>query len=249
MKRVTKTLISLFMVVFATSCAEHNTAKHDVTVVDAYSGRRFQVDASRLAEYQKSGYITSFEYDTFVKPDRERVDRALKLRANGQYDDAIKELSAVGLHPKMKAERFCWIGTCLQLKGDYDGAIASYTESIAAYPKAWSYTYYARGISYMCKGNYVQAERDFHSAIEINPGDWDKWGYQVWRTLAELYSRTGDEKKSSDAMENARRTPNFREGPLYLLDPEFFEVYRWTGEEWIELKKTTKTTSSENDDK
>jgi tetratricopeptide (TPR) repeat protein len=53
-------------------------------------------------------------------------------------------------------------------KGDYDGAIADFTEVIRLIPN-YVYAYKQRGVAYSRKGDYDRAIADFEAALRINP--------------------------------------------------------------------------------
>lgn len=54
-----------------------------------------------------------------------------------------------------------------QMHGEYDEAIALYTQSIEAYPTAEAYTF--RGWSYSFLGNHERAIADCLEAIKVDP--------------------------------------------------------------------------------
>ena len=54
-----------------------------------------------------------------------------------------------------------------QVNGDYDQALALYTQSIEAYPTAEAYTF--RGWTYSFLGNYDQAIAECLQAIKVDP--------------------------------------------------------------------------------
>ena len=53
-------------------------------------------------------------------------------------------------------------------RGDYDGAIADFTEAIRLAPN-YVYAYNIRGVVYRQKGDYDRAIADFEEALKINP--------------------------------------------------------------------------------
>ena len=59
-------------------------------------------------------------------------------------------------------------GNAYQAKGDYDRAIADYTEAIRLDPK-FADAYYERGAAYSAKGDYDRAIADYTEAIRLNP--------------------------------------------------------------------------------
>ncbi len=63
-------------------------------------------------------------------------------------------------------------GTAYLSKGDYDRAIADYTQAIAINPQDAEY-YIARGYAYDRKGDHDHATADFSKAAAINPWSGD----------------------------------------------------------------------------
>ena len=56
--------------------------------------------------------------------------------------------------------------------GDYDSAIADYTQAIRLNPNDAD-AYYNRGNVYVKKGDFVKARADFEAALRIDPNDAD----------------------------------------------------------------------------
>jgi len=55
-------------------------------------------------------------------------------------------------------------------KGDYDSAIADYSQAIKINPN-YADAYYNRGLAYDDKGDNVKAEADFEEVLRLNPND------------------------------------------------------------------------------
>ena len=75
-------------------------------------------------------------------------------------------------------------------KGDYDRALADYTESIEIDPKN-PLTFNARGYAYHSKGDYEHAIADYSKAIEINP----KLTF-AYRYLGNAYEAKGEHDRA-----------------------------------------------------
>ena len=67
-------------------------------------------------------------------------------------------------------------------KGDYDGAIADFTEAIRLAPN-YVYAYKQRGVAYSRKGDYDRAIADFEAALRINPNLAGKTRDEIEREL------------------------------------------------------------------
>ena len=61
-------------------------------------------------------------------------------------------------------------GVDRQARGDWDGAIADYTQAIALKPK-FALAYDARGLARQAKGDWDSAIADYDQAIQFNPKD------------------------------------------------------------------------------
>ena len=70
-------------------------------------------------------------------------------------------------------------GPCLQEKGDFDKAIADYTQAIRLDPKD-AEAHFGRGCSYSKKGDHDKAIADFTDAIRLNPKHADAYHNRGW---------------------------------------------------------------------
>jgi tetratricopeptide (TPR) repeat protein len=66
------------------------------------------------------------------------------------------------------AEDYFNRGNALLEKGDYDQAIADYTQALSINPQATE-AYYNRGTAWYFKGDYDRAIADYNQALRINP--------------------------------------------------------------------------------
>jgi len=74
---------------------------------------------------------------------------------------------AIELNPEC-ALAYYYRGVAYDEKGEYDQAIADYTEAIRINPEDGDF-YYNRGLAYGDKGEGDQAIADYTEAIRINP--------------------------------------------------------------------------------
>ena len=84
-------------------------------------------------------------------------------------------------------------------KGDFDKAIADYTEAIRLDPK-YAEAYYNRGCSYGKKGDHDKAITDYTAAIQINPKD----GY-IFYARGYSYWQKGDKAKADADFAQAKK--------------------------------------------
>jgi len=85
------------------------------------------------------------------------------------YIEAVKHFSkAIKLNPV--AEYFYARGGAFDLSGDYNGALADYSEAIRLNPNEAAY-YFDRGNVYNVQKDYPRAINDFAAAIRLDPND------------------------------------------------------------------------------
>jgi tetratricopeptide (TPR) repeat protein len=84
-------------------------------------------------------------------------------------------------------------------KGDYDKAIADFTEAIRLDPKL-AIAFADRAISYAIKGEHDKAIADFTQAIRLDPKDALAYSNRarVYRALGDESKAASDEKKAQD---------------------------------------------------
>jgi len=85
------------------------------------------------------------------------------------YGEAVKYFSKA-IKSKPMAEYFYARGGALDLSGDYNGALADYSEAIRLNPNEASY-YFDRGNVYNAQKDYSRAINDFAAAIRLDPND------------------------------------------------------------------------------
>ena len=118
-----------------------------------------------------------------------------------------------------KAEDFLIQGEEKDEKGDYQGAIAAYTQAILLSPN-YAEAYNGRGNARYRLGDYKAAVADFNEALRINPNYakaynsrgnvraelGDKQGaIQDFQKAADLFQNQGDKNNYQKALNNLRR--------------------------------------------
>src|SRR5258708_6415309 len=92
--------------------------------------------------------------------------------SKGAGDDTIAACTRAISSGKSKGNNLSIIftnrGNALHIKGDYDRAIADFTEAIQINPH-YAVDHNSRGNAYQIKGNYDRATADYTEAIRIDP--------------------------------------------------------------------------------
>ncbi len=83
-------------------------------------------------------------------------------------------------------------------KGEYDKAIAEYTEAIRLDPTL-AQAYYNRGFAYLNKGDYDKAIAEFTEAIRLHPQN-----PSFYLSRAKVYRALGDDVKAAEDEGRAR---------------------------------------------
>jgi len=125
---------------------------------------------------------------------------------------SLRALGAVGLFAALLLFRFILSyslngpfnrGLEFSRKGEYDKAIAAYTEAIRLNPRN-SDAYVNRGVVYAKKRDYDKAIADYNEAIRLSPTDAD-----AYNNRGTAYHRKGDYEKSiADITEAIRLKPS-----------------------------------------
>ena len=94
--------------------------------------------------------------------------------------------------------RFFKSGLDNQEKGDYQGAIADYTQAIKLYPK-YPLAYNNRGIAYGKLEQYQRAINDYTQAIELDPNNSSAYNNRsnTYHNLEEYQRALEDYKKAA----------------------------------------------------
>jgi tetratricopeptide (TPR) repeat protein len=133
-------------------------------------------------------------------------------------------------------------GNALLKRGEYDKAIAAYTEAIRIYPKQ-AVPYFGRGLAYESKAKLDEAIADYSEAIRLNPtfssplcrrGELYMWRREVDKAIGDFSAYVQLQPKSV-AGYSARGTAFRRKGDLdkaiadyttaIQLDPNYFPAY------------------------
>lgn len=105
--------------------------------------------------------------------------RGSAWRAQGQYDNALKDFSeAMRLDPR---EPFAYVsrGKLWCIKGDYDNALKDFTEAIRMDPQL-AYPYANRASAWRAKGEYDNVLKDCTEAIRVDAGYADSYNEMAW---------------------------------------------------------------------
>jgi len=185
--------------------------------------------------------------------------RSKELTGNDQIDKA----NSPTILNLMKASSF---GTVASYEGDYDRAIADFTEVIQA-SQSWSLpqghsptnpaVFFNRGQAYLQKGEYDNAIADFTESIRLGPRDGD--AIQAFLNRAEAHLLKANVKETiADCCEVIRLDPNNQlayliRGTVFdhngeydkaiddctraiLLNPGCFAAYIIRGHSYLDLK-------------
>jgi tetratricopeptide (TPR) repeat protein len=122
--------------------------------------------------------LIAAEAEAKRKADEAERQRQATLKAEEEHPGAGAEKATRGANdaantgpiPLNNASAFSDRGVIYHEKGDYDRAIADYTEAIRLDPK-YSNAFYNRGYAYEKKGDYDRAIADYTEAIRLVPGN------------------------------------------------------------------------------
>ncbi len=109
-----------------------------------------------------------------------------------------------------------------QAKGDYDRAIADFTDAIRLDPKN-SMAYFGRGDSYEGNGDYDRAIADLDEAIRLDPKNFRAYlirGY-IYRYRKEDYDRAITDLNAAIALDPKSGDALFQRGRAYELKKDF----------------------------
>ena len=102
---------------------------------------------------------------TYLSNDRAHPER---LSLCGREDNISVLLNHLPNLKSPPAPALLRRGNRFMKKGEYDRAIAAYTQAIKLNPK-YAYAFYNRGFTYKKKGEYDKAIADYNQAIKLNP--------------------------------------------------------------------------------
>ncbi len=104
-----------------------------------------------------------------VFKERILINRSVRLLASAQVDVGVK-VSSASVATEAKAEDFFIQGNDKYEKGDYQGALAAYSQAIVLNPN-YVEAYNRRGIARRALGDNQAAIADVNEALRINPSD------------------------------------------------------------------------------
>jgi tetratricopeptide (TPR) repeat protein len=131
-------------------------------------------------------------------------------RCQSEMDNDESQCPQCGFGPKAEAKEpkksfdlFCNRGAEHAQKGEYDEAIADYTEAIRLIPAAM--TYHHRAMAYFQKGLVAQANADATEAIRLDPQY-----FPAYMGRAVFFNQQGDlDRAIADNSEAIRLEPNY----------------------------------------
>lgn len=141
-------------------------------------------------------------------------------------------------------------GNASYKKGEYDKAIAAYTEAIRLDSK-YEHGYALRGFAWGKKGEYVKAIADFNEAIRLNPNNPSLYGARgiAWKEKGEYDNAIADynqvlKLRPKDAVAYYVRGNTYHDKGEYdkaiadyaqalAINPKFVKVYYNRGNAWL----------------
>jgi tetratricopeptide (TPR) repeat protein len=119
-----------------------------------------------------AGYLSAQKTITIHPVKRDSADSQKKRMQNYYSDTLFKYVPGVG-NPKdtneLKAQKLFVQGTKLAQSGDYEGAIETFSRSLAI--DEYTGTYMKRGYAYLLKDNLPLAIQDFTDALRLMPAN------------------------------------------------------------------------------
>ena len=181
----------------------------DVSEIDADAfAMRYIGKAEYIKQLKRESNSQDF-IDAVIKRmeeiEREERENLARLRAIANAPDTASPPAAQPQNTRT-ARSYIDSGIVAYDKGDYDKAIADFSEAIRLDPK-FTYAYDWRGFAYFDIHNYDKAIADFTEAIRLDPKN--KTAYNN-RTVA--YNDKGDyDRAIADATQAIQLDPNFKE--------------------------------------
>ena len=109
-----------------------------------------------------------------------QVQAGINDGRQGKPQDGIQKLKALSQSQPQETDVWTALGDLLRSSDQYRDAAAAYDKAIAGMPagdRRLTGLYYARGISFERSNRWDDAERDFQSALKINPDRADVLNY------------------------------------------------------------------------
>lgn len=208
------------------------------------AGQDYTLLYSRVAEYLRPDHTDAIlmsaallddlqRYDlaveTYKKVDRNspvfhaaELGRAEALRSAGRLDAAVEVLEQLARSQGDLAIVHVNLGDLMRQLSRFEDAVAAYDDALAIYddadPSQW-FIYYARAISYERLGNWDKAEKDFRTALELNPEQ-----PQVLNYLG--YSLVEQQIKLDEALDMIERAVAVRPDSGYIVDSLGWALFR-----------------------
>ena len=141
---------------------------------------------------------------------------ACNLALDSEAIAACSNLISSGITGSILATVYNHRGLARERSGDFDGAIADYTEAIRLNPN-YATTYFTRGSARERKGDFDGAIADYSETIRLNPH------YKVFYSRAIAYREKGDyDHAMNDFAESIRLNPNYV--PAYTARGSLWEA-------------------------
>jgi tetratricopeptide (TPR) repeat protein len=139
----------------------------------------------------------------FSPDDANLFAKAEELFLAGDYLASISLFNRLlEIDPKNEIA-FTYRGNAYTELGDYEKAIADYTEAIKLRPDTYPQPYYNRGRIYMLLKEYDKALPDLEKSIELDQYDDINFAYRANGNIGIIYRELGDYEKSLAALDQS----------------------------------------------
>ncbi|MDX1781780.1 MAG: tetratricopeptide repeat protein [Thalassovita sp.] len=208
------------------------------------AGQDYTLLYSRIAEYLRPDHTDAILMSASLLDDLQRYDLAVEaykkvdrdnpafhaaelgrveaLRRSGRLDAAVEALEQLSKSHGDLPIVHVTLGDLMRQLQRYEDAVASYDAALALYekpePAQW-FIYYARAISYERSGAWEHAEKDFRTALELNPEQ-----PQVLNYLG--YSLVEKQIKLDEALDMIERAVAARPDSGYIVDSLGWVLFR-----------------------
>ena len=151
-----------------------------------------------------------------------QVQSAINTSRLGRTDDAIADMRALSAQRPNDGDAWTALGDLLRNDRKFSDAIPAYDRAIALLPNTDARLvslYYARGIAYQNSNKWDEAERDFQSALAINPNRADVLNYLG-------YSWVERGKNFDEAVKMLEKARSLRPNDGYIADSVGWAYYK-----------------------